>query len=38
MLDAFSKAVAAADGGGKFVGGGDLNNLKSFMSLKGISA
>jgi len=32
MLDAFSKAVTAADGGGKFVGGADLDSLKAFIS------
>jgi len=32
MLDAFSKAVTAADAGGKFVGGGDLADLKSFVA------
>ena len=32
MLDAFSKAVTSADGGGKFVGGADLDGLKAFIS------
>ncbi|MEM6435531.1 MAG: bleomycin hydrolase [Cyanobacteria bacterium P01_D01_bin.115] len=32
MLDAFSKAVTSADAGGKFVGGGDLDSLKSFIA------
>ena len=31
MLDAFSRAVTSADAGGKFVGGGDLASLKSFI-------
>ena len=32
MLDAFSRAVASADAGGQFVGGGDLAALKSFIA------
>ena len=32
MLDAFSRAVTAADGGGKFVGGTDLDALKAFIA------
>jgi len=32
MLDAFSKAVTSADGGGKFVGGADLDGLKAFIA------
>ena len=32
MLDAFSRAVTSADSGGKFVGGGDLDSLKSFIA------
>ncbi len=32
MLDAFSKAVTAADAGGKFVGGSDLDGLKAFVA------
>lgn len=32
MLDAFSRAVASADASGKFVGGGDLDALKSFVA------
>ena len=32
MLDAFSKAVTTADAGGKFVGGGELAALQSFIS------
>ena len=32
MLDAFSRAVASADAGGKFVGGADLGSLKAFIA------
>ena len=32
MLDAFSKAVVAADAKGGFVGGGDLDALKGFIA------
>jgi phycoerythrin beta chain len=32
MLDAFSRAVTAADAGGKFVGGADLESLKGFIA------
>lgn len=32
MLDAFSRAVTSADGGGKFVGGGELDALKGFIA------
>ncbi|MEM9135741.1 MAG: phycocyanin subunit beta [Cyanobacteria bacterium P01_F01_bin.42] len=32
MLDAFSKAVSAADTSGQFVGGGDIESLKSFIA------
>ena len=32
MLDAFSRAVASADGSGSFVGGGELEALKGFIS------
>ncbi|MEA5502309.1 bleomycin hydrolase [Halotia wernerae UHCC 0503] len=32
MLDAFSKAIVAADAGGKFIGGTDLDALKSFIA------
>ena len=32
MLDAFSKAVSSADSSGKFVGGGDIDALKSFVA------
>lgn len=32
MLDAFSRAVTSADGSGSFVGGGELEGLKSFIA------